>query len=855
MQEQTDMEAIVSLGEWVRRRRKALDLTQENLARQVGYSAIAIRKIEAGERRPSRQVARLLAAALELPAQEQALFMQVALGEQRVDRLSTPQTPVTLAPSSSTAPASTLPLPLTPLIGRQLELAALCSFVSNGNTRLVTLTGAGGVGKTRLALQVAAELQNVFADGVYFAPLAALREPALLIPALAQALRIREMPGDRSLFEQITGRIHQQHLLLLLDNFEHLVVAAPVIADLLTACPRLYILVTSREPLHLHGEQEYLVPPLALPLADALATPESALRTAAVQLFVQRAQAVRPDFTLTADNVAAILQICTHLDGVPLAIELAAARMKLLSPNALLEHILGATGARFALLTGGARDAPSRHQTLHGAIDWSYALLTPPEQTLLRRLAIFVGGWTVAAAETICDFGFTILDFGLQRSEPSIQNPKSKMQNLLDGLASLVDKSLVHPVETANGEDRFSLLETVREYGLLRLVEAGEPVAVQRAHAHYFVDYAERAALYFEGPERFACFDRLATEAGNLHAAHEWIVVNNETTLGLRYGLALWPFWDGYGRKSEGRQKLATIINLPGAEDDPRALAAALIGAGHLAESSCDHAHAKVLLERSLALARGLDDRHVMLKALFALGLSSRAQGDYERAKSYYEQGLDIARTLNNSSLVPEQLEFLAIIAHLQNQDDRAVTLFEEGLALANACNDRDLVSDIFFDLAWMACNRGDEQARTLLNQANQVLRDLNISYNRYGCEPLVRGMITLGEGDPATARQEVCQSLRSFFVDGQFWGVALSFESLAIIAAAEQQVQRAFTLAGAAAALRRATQTKSYSHTANQLATALASLLDAAGPAAARAAQAVGEQMTLEAAVAFACE
>jgi tetratricopeptide (TPR) repeat protein len=517
-------------------------------------------------------------------------------------------------------------------------------------------------------------------------------------------------------------------------------------------------------------------------------------------------------------------------------------------------------GARFAILNRGARDAPLRHQTLRQAIDWSYALLSAPEQALLRRLAVFVGGCTLDAVQAVCDFATPILDDAPETLVAPLQNPGRplgpKVQNLFDDLASLVDKSLVRQVETENGEARFLLLETIREYGLAQLVEHNELAATQRGHALYFVAYAERAAQTFGGSEQALWFGRLAAETGNLHAVYEWIVTNQEAALGLRFGSALWRFWDDRRLIAEGRAKLAAIINLPGASEDRRGLAAITIGAGLLAEAHCDYPQAYALLEAALDLARALDEPPLTIDALNCLGQALRAQGQYERAHLCYAESLAIARSLGDESLVAHCLYLWGILAHFQGRLDMSDTLLREGLALAGSIDNQVAVADILLFLGSVARIRGDwATARSLVDKAMAHFQEQDSAYRPSQCELNELGMIALGEQDYTTARQYIQQGLRVCFANSNYWAAAMCLEHLAVVEAACNDAQRAFTLAGAAAALRRATHTASYSHTAAHLSAALASLAATCSQADAAAARAAGEQMTLEEAVAYALE
>jgi predicted ATPase/class 3 adenylate cyclase len=422
-----------------------------------------------------------------------------------------------------------LPIQPTPFVGWEQELAAVRDLLGREEVHLLTLTGPGGAGKTRLGLQVAAELSDYFAAGVFFVNLAPISDPALVVATIAETLDIREGPGQ-PLLERLKEQLQQKQMLLLLDNFEQVVSAASQVTDVLAACPKLKVVVTSREVLHLRAEHELAVPPLALP--DPKHLPDLAILShyAAVALFLQRAQAVKPDFQVTNANARAIVEICARLDGLPLAIELAAARMKLLSPQALLARL----SQRLAVLTGGARDVPARQQTLRDTIAWSYDLLTTEEQRLFRRLSVFVGGCTLEAAETLCG----ALDDGYGAIP------------VLDGVGSLIDKSLLQHTEreAAEGEEsRLVMLETIREYGLEALAASGEMEATRQAHAVYYFTLAEKAELEFWGPQQAERLDRLEREHDNLRTALNCLLERGEATesieMALRLGGALWHFW------------------------------------------------------------------------------------------------------------------------------------------------------------------------------------------------------------------------------------------------------------------------------------------------------------------------
>jgi predicted ATPase/class 3 adenylate cyclase len=437
--------------------------------------------------------------------------------------------------------AHNLPAQPTPLIGREREAAEARERLRRPEVRLLTLAGPGGTGKTRLALQVAVDVLEDFADGVFFVPLAPISDPTLVASTVAQTLGVQET-GSRPLLERLKEFLQDKAVLLVLDNFEQVIAAVPVVTALHAACPRLKSLVTSREVLRLQGEHEFPVPPLAVPDLRHLPASERLSQYAAAALFIQQASAVKPDFMVTNDNAPAVAEICVRLEGLPLAIELAAARSKLLSPQALLARL----GSRLELLRGGARDLPARHQTLRGAIAWSYDLLSPDEQALFRRMAVFVGGCTLEAAEAVCRAA----------GPPEL--------DVLEGMTSLVDKSLLRQEEEANREPRFQMLETIREYGLECLTTSGELESARRAHATDYLALAEEAEPELTGPQQGVWLHRLETEHDNLRAALQWSQARQDAETGLRLGGALWRFWLVRGYLREGRERLGRLLALAG---------------------------------------------------------------------------------------------------------------------------------------------------------------------------------------------------------------------------------------------------------------------------------------------------
>src|SRR5580700_10472345 len=438
-----------------------------------------------------------------------------------------------------------IPVQRTVFVGREKEIAAAKELLLSKDVRLVTITGPGGIGKTRLGVEIASSVQENFSGGIHFVSLSPLRDPALIASVIVQTLGIREAGGPSPL-ELLKKHFHDSShapALFLLDNFEHLIQAAPIVADLLAIAPNLKILVTSRAALHVYGEHEFPVPALAVPDAQSKSSLDALSQFAAVALFVQRAVAARPDFELNQQNAFAVIEICARLDGLPLAIELAAARVKVLSPSAMCTRL----ASRLQLLTGGARDLPQRQQTLRAAFDWSHDLLSPAEQKLFRRLSVFVGGCTLEGVEAVCD-------------------TKGDLQlDLLDGMASMVDKSLLQQLEQPNGESRFTMLETIREYAREKLEASGEEAATKRAHAAYCLVLAEETATAESGAEGAEVRERIALEHDNFRAGLEWLTESGDADWGLRLGAALFRFWESREYLAEGRDRLGKLLRMPAA--------------------------------------------------------------------------------------------------------------------------------------------------------------------------------------------------------------------------------------------------------------------------------------------------
>ncbi len=558
---------------------------------------------------------------------------------------------------------SYVPLPVTPLVGREAELDDVSGYLLRDDIRLVTLTGPPGIGKTRLSLHVAAQLQDAFGDGAFFVGLASISDHTLVSNAIAQVLGVMEVDGQ-PIIDALKAYLREKRLLLVLDNFEHVLAAAPVVADLLASAADLKVLATSREQLHLYGEQEYLVPPLALPDPDDRVSVDTSApaQSEAIMLFVQRAHAVKRDFELTTKNAGAIADICIRLDGLPLAIELAAARVKLYPPEELRQRL----NNRLNTLTGGARDLPERHRTLRGAIAWSYDLLDAGEQRLFARLGIFVGGWTLEAMGAICTSDLPI--------------------DVYDGLESLLNKSLVQQTASDDGNLRFTMLETLREYALERLAEVGEAPIIRKQHAAYFLSLVEHAEPQLRRTGHAFWFAQLRAEEGNLRSilseVSEVSSAGQEADTVIRIAAALGYFWSTEGNYHEGITWLEKVLAV-GANTSPEARAKALAAAATLNNYSENWDRAVAQYESALQLAREVGDQATCARVLTHLGRIRSREND-SSAKQLLEEGLDLARSLGDSWLTATCLAHLGL--YFQRQEDCAVSheLLEEAVALFN---------------------------------------------------------------------------------------------------------------------------------------------------------------------------
>jgi len=678
-----------------------------------------------------------------------------------------------------------LPVQRTGFVGREKEVAGVKELLLRQDVRLLTITGPGGIGKTRLAVEVANGLVESFPGGTHFVPLSSLSDPGLIASVIVQALGIREA-GGQSALELLKKNLQESSrapMLLLLDNFEHLVQAAPTVAELLATGPNIKIMVTSRAALHVYGEHEFPVPPLALPdsRSMSMASVQVLLQCPAVALFLQRAVAAKPDFELNRETAPAVAEICARLDGLPLAIELAAARVKVLSPSSMLTRL----SSRLQLLTGGSRDLPQRQQTLRAAMDWSYDLLSAAEQKLFRRLSVFVGGCNLEGVEAVCD---TKGDLDL---------------DLLDGMASMVDKSLVQQAEPAKGESRFVMLETIREYALEKLEGSGEEALTKRAHAAYCLVLAEEEATEQSGAEGAEWLERFASEHDNFRAALEWLTETGDAEWGLRLGTALFRYWEIRECLAEGRDRLGRLLKLAEAAAPTKLRMRALFAAGVLAGEQGDYASAEALIKESQNIAHELGDKTGIAVSLNALAVFARDRGDVATAQMLFEASLGLWRELGDQKAVARALSNLANVLKLHGDYERSRSLYAECLAIFQRLGDRTGVAWSLNYQGDVARDQGDSAAaQALYEQGLVIFRELG---DRWGIAGTLADLGSLAREQRNYPRVNSLyrESIKIFQELEHKRGIARLLECFACSAAAQLQSERSLRLAGAAAALR----------------------------------------------------
>jgi len=686
----------------------------------------------------------------------------------------------------SSAPPDNLPAQLTLLIGREAELQAIERLLRMEEVRLLTLTGPGGTGKTRLSIQAAANLLESFGDGVFFVSLAPITDPNLVCSEITKTLEVQES-ASTLLTETLKRHLRAKQMLLVLDNFEQVLDAAPFVADLLQACPKLKIIVTSRALLEIRGEREFAVEPLALPDAERSQSPDQLCDYSAVAMFADRARLANPAFTITEENASDLAELCIRLDGLPLAIELAAARIRMLSPKNLLMRL----DNRLNLLVSGARDLPARQQTIRDTIKWSYDLLDDEEKRLFRWLSVFVGGFTLDDAEWLCK---TIPDCRL---------------DILDGVTSLVNKSLLKQQNHFKGQPRFTMLETIKEYGLDQLRSHDEAEAVRQRHAEYFLQLAERAESELLSKAQQRWLERFDAEHDNMRAALNWAEESGDRQTGLRIAGALWRFWLIRTHWSEGRERLTRVLHSDEDCADPQARAKAITGLATLAQNQSDYELARSLFEKCLAICRASENKIGIATSLVNLGWIAFHQCDYDVARALSEEGLALHTELGNRQGIILAINNLGFIAFYQGDYAGAVPLHQKNIGLRKEAGDNRGLTFSLVHLTRASLRLNDfDNATHCIEEALSLIEAVGdkqgIAYAL-----TVKGELLNAQGDSKGALSFAERGIKLWREIGDRYGLSFGLIVIARIAAANGDYQQATGLYRESIALQKDSQNR----------------------------------------------
>lgn len=814
------MSQAATFGLWLKQRRTDLGMTQQQLADEVRCSKVTIEKIESGKRRPSDQIALQIARSFNVPAAEWRAFTEYARAEKDAEQMAHLTKGMVHAPWRALYRAATnLPAPITSFVGREQLVESGVGAMRQLQTRLLTIVGPPGIGKTRLSLQIAESLLGDFEDGVFFVALAPVRDPDLVVPEIAHAVGARESPG-RSLMEALKAHLANKRLLLVLDNFEQVVEAGPRINELLQAGPWLKAIVTSRELLHLYGEHAFPVLPMSVPAAgdtksgasdgkandkgngnygngnySSYAAPERLLEYEAVRLFVERAVAAQPDFALTQQNSEQVVEICVRLDRLPLAIELAAARVKTLS----LAEISLLLERKLELLMDGARDLPARQRALGSSIDWSYDLLGDHERAIFRRLSVMLGECSREAilevvalkpAQDDCAVGAMHKEKGELEPDP-----------IGEALDSLVDKNLV-TISLARGDHLrrdpgnkvYSMLETIREYASAKLQQSGEDTEVRERHARFYLALAEQAQTHLQGPEQAVWLEKLETAHDNLRAALDYLLAGKQSEMALRLSSALWRFWYLRAHLAEGKRWLGKALEQK--DGAPQALQAdALNAAGNLAWASGDFDVARPAYQECLAICEAAGDKRGMSRPLNNLAVLAHAQGDYPRAIEYFEKSLALKRELGDIASIGSSLTGLGVVLQEQGDYERARALHNESLAFWKQTGSKHGIASSLTNLGITVASMGDTgYARALYDESMALRKELG---DRQGIAAL---LINMGESEWSDGRYKAARDLYRQSLDirrelNDKHGLASSLHHLGYATLLDRQPERALEL------------------------------------------------------------
>jgi predicted ATPase/transcriptional regulator with XRE-family HTH domain len=717
-----------SFGYWLRLKRKTLDLTREGLAGRVGCSAGTIQKLEEEERRPSTQMAQRLAKIFNIPLDEQPAFLRFARGEVH-SQIAETQAEAPWNPSAKLLP-SHLPIMVTSLVGREKEIAEVHNYLLSPDVHLVTLIGPPGIGKTRLSIESARTALPDFPHGVFFVPLASLDSPTLIAVTVAQAMGYVGA-GNVSTFEQLKEGIGNKQLLIVLDNCEHLIEdVASLASSLLSACPHLKILTTSRESLRIPGEWQYPVQALDVPALDSPSVDmDAVLNFPALSLFAERARAVRPNFSIDAENVKAIAAICRQLDGLPLAIELVAARMRLITPQALSERLQD----EFLSSTDGLRGVPTRQKSLKDAIDWSYALLSGEEQKLFSYFSVFSGGCTLEAAETIFSQTFT----------------ETTVSALI---ASLFDKSLLQRSFDSSDEARYVMLGTIQEFARQRLRETDQEAGIRNWHLAYFLGFAGQADRALRGPNQLEWLNRLNIMHDNLRVALDWAIETGQTEKALQLARNLWWFWSKRSEFNEGRQWLGRVLALHDAPSFPDLYADVLTQMAHHTELQIGGKAARPLIEQALMVARAHDNPQTLASALMVFGIVLTYEENFSAARSALEESITLFRELQDQWRSAVAVMSLGFSAYKRDDRANALELAEQALAAFRELGDQYFQSVCLYETGYLRAKQGEwEEGLAKLRASLRLSHKLGSRYE------IAAGLLRLAETE-----QQLGQSARA---------------------------------------------------------------------------------------------